>query len=507
MIFRNSQKLEKKGGFYHPFFLILLLMFGQYIDAAYKFPPNEEKFIEGMSEFFANEEYEHLDKLAGILRTSKSRYPGGDWKIVCFYAGLRRVPGKTKATEEVWKNHQNIFKKWIKKYPDSITAKIGYAAFLCDYAWQARGGGVSYTVNENQWDVFHNRLAEAEKVLNGVSKAKRKKDPMWYSIMQTAALGQGWERERYEKHFNEAIACEPFFEDFYYTKAHYLLPRWHGKKGEWEEFALEIRKQIGGKKGSSIYAYICKMLSRYYPHDGFFGVVNVDWEKLKQGMKDIEELYGTSNRHLNEFLSMACQADDKKMAQELFEWLGDDWDEYVWGKQWRVEQYRKWAYSAGKGKEGVWKTEVSHLKGEELKDFGFKDTNGELVKLSRLGADLILINVWKPEVCKLYCETSYDGIDVLNKLNEAFSEKELKIIGISRGNKMTAKRLLETKDVNYTLIMVDFMAYPFSKVETYPTFFIVSKDGFVLEVLEGSKTYKELKIAILRNSHSKKGKK
>ncbi|MCD6311989.1 MAG: hypothetical protein J7M11_05975, partial [Elusimicrobia bacterium] len=382
-----------------------------------------------MSEYFDNEKYEHLDKLAGIFRTSKSRFPGGDWKLVCFYAGLRRVPGKTKASEEVWKNHQNKFKKWIKKYPDSITAKIGYAAFLCDYAWKARGGGGSYTVNENQWDVFHNRLAEAEKVLNGVSKAKRKKDPMWYSIMQTVALGQSWERERYEKLFNEAIACEPFFEDYYYTKAHYLLPRWHGKKGEWEKFALEIRNKVGGKEGSAIYAYICKMISRYYPHEGFFGVTDVSWKKIKKGMEAREELYGTSNRNLNEFLRLACLAEDKKTARELFEWLEDDWDQYVWGKYWRVEQYRKWAHSSGAGSNGVWKKGISRLKGVELKDYGFKDTNGDLVKMSRLGADLILINVWRPSVCKLYCESPFDGIDALNKLNKEISEQELKIIG------------------------------------------------------------------------------
>ncbi len=513
MIFSHSQKLEKKqNGYcsvrqwcemliprgYFSYFLILALLFVHHIDAAYKFPPKEEKFIAGMSKYFADERYEHLDKLAGILRTSKSRYPGGNWKIVCFYAGLRRVPGRTKASEEVWKSHQDKFKKWIKKYPDSVTAKIGYAVFLCDYAWKARGGGLAYTVDENQRILFRKRIKEAENILTGVGKLTEKY-PFWYRAMQTVALGQCWKRERYEKLFNEAVACEPLFGDYYYSKAYYLLPRWHGKKGEWEDFATAVSKRIGGKEGSAIYGYICKMMSRHYPHDGFFGVADVNWKKIKKGMKDMEELYGTANRNLNEFLMLACLADDKKTARELFEWLGDDWDKYVWGAHWRVEQYRKWAHSAGKGNNGVWKKGITHLNGVELKDFGFKDTNGDLVKMSRLGADLILINVWKPKVCKLYCESSLDEIGVLNKLNEDFTEKELKIIGISRGNRNSAERLFERRDVNYTLVMVDFMPYPFSNVKNYPVSFIVSKDGFILEVLEGLKTHEEFKKAILRN--------
>ncbi len=471
-------------------FFILLLVFGQRVDAAYKFPENEEKFIAGMAGYFADGKYAHLEKLAEIIRSSKSRYPGGDWKIVCFYAGMRRVPGGTKAGEKAWENHQNKFKKWMREYPDSVTAKTAYAAFLCDYAWKARGGGWASSVDKDQWSVFRERLGEAEDVLIRAGKLKEK-CPVWFSIMQTVALGQGWDRDRYEKLFSDAISFEPLFWDYYYTKAHYLLPRWHGKKREWEEYAETVSKKIGGKEGSAVYAYICKMLTRYYPHDGFFGVADVDWEKLKKGMQDIEKLYGSSNRHLNEFLRMACLAGDKKTAKELFDWLEDDWDKYVWAERWRFEQYREWAYSPGKGDTGVWKKDIAGLKGLELKDFGFKDINGDLIKMSRLGSDLILINVWRPGD-----EASFAEIGVLNKLREEFTEKELKIIGLSRGNKSLAEHFT---GVNYPLVMIDFIPHPFSKVKDYPVSFIVSKDGFILEVMEGLKTHEELKRAILKN--------
>jgi hypothetical protein len=70
--------------------------------------------------------------------------------------------------------------------------------------------------------------------------------------MQILAKGQSWERSRYEKNFEAAIAFEPTYHYFYSEKAQYLLPRWSGEEGEWERFAEETSKRLGGKLGSII---------------------------------------------------------------------------------------------------------------------------------------------------------------------------------------------------------------------------------------------------------------
>ncbi|MFA5780494.1 MAG: hypothetical protein WC947_10210 [Elusimicrobiota bacterium] len=308
-------------------------------------PPDHRNFSSEMLELLMKEDFTKLDAVSHKLRTTKEKFPGGDWKLTAFYIGIGEPLNNQKDGDEVWESQINKLKKWIKKNPDSISARVGLGRILYEYAWKARSNKLAYKVTEEGWELFRKRLAESEKILNE-AKNLPEKCPYWYRAIQTVALGQSWNRERYDELFEEAIKFELEYWDYYTAKAHYLLPRWHGRPGEWEQFAEEISDRVGGKKGSIIYGYICQTIGKFYKQEKCLTETDVSWEKLKQGFYDREELYGTSIRNLNVFCKYAWHADDRKTAKELFKRIGDNYDKQVWKSKVNLDRAKEWVKSS-----------------------------------------------------------------------------------------------------------------------------------------------------------------
>src|SRR5439155_25916433 len=105
------------------------------------------------------------------------------------------------------------------------------------------GEGYGNAVTPEGWQGFKKELAIARQILDANPTAKVY--PEYFSCMQKVALGQSWSKNDYERLFAEATSIEPDYYSFYYNKAVYLLPRWHGRKGEWEAFAEQVRQQHG----------------------------------------------------------------------------------------------------------------------------------------------------------------------------------------------------------------------------------------------------------------------
>ncbi|MFN2493892.1 MAG: hypothetical protein ABR501_13520 [Pyrinomonadaceae bacterium] len=295
--------------------------------------------------YLDQEKFDQIDAIADIARAGKLRFSGGAWKLHKLYQGLCKPANSRIATDDLWLRHIAHLKKWTELKPESITARVGLAEAYTEYAWHARGTGFASTVKEDSWEVFEQRIAMAEKILNGAKKFKAK-CPHWYDVMQTVALGQHWESDRYDALFEEAIRFEPDYHYFYSTKAQYLLPRWYGEEGDWERFADDVYKRLKGKDGSIIYYVIASDLAYYYKDRTFFTDTQIDWPRMKQGFADMEERYGTSMRNLNDFCRIAGQSGEKAFTRSLLARIGDNWDPETWTNKEYFEHYKAWANSA-----------------------------------------------------------------------------------------------------------------------------------------------------------------
>lgn len=301
------------------------------------------KFQLEMRALVYKEEFDRLETIAKEFQTSKARFSGGDWKLSRFYDAISGPEHGEKASEEEWQEYLPHLRKWFSRKPKSVFAKVFLGDALTGYGWKARGSGFAPKVTEEGYILFRKRLDEAEAILRQVNANDRKNCLNWYEAMDRVARGKGWNHDAYDEMFDEAVKLEPQYLDFYLNKAVFLLPRWHGAPGDWEEFAEESAKKIHGEHGEVLYTMICWQVSRFYSGQEFYKQNRVSWPRIKRGFIQWEKLYGPSYRYMNAFCLLAGAASDKRTTKILLERIGDKWEPDFWGDRKFFEGYQKWA--------------------------------------------------------------------------------------------------------------------------------------------------------------------
>ncbi len=292
-----------------------------------------------------SENFDGLDAMADGLRASKAHLADGVWHLCLFYSIICDLPRRT-SVEADWKARLELLKRWINAKPNSITARVALAQFYIGYAWDARGCGYADTVSDEGWKLFHERIRQSKQVLMNATRLSQK-CPMWWDNMQTVALAEGWELAEYDEVFNAAIAHEPGNIGSYNNKAHYLLPRWHGKEeGEWQRFATDACNKLGGETGDIMYARIGWAAHESGIYDDFLKDSKYSWPRMKKGMEDIIRQYPNSLSAPSELACLATQAKDRECARLMFERIGSKVDYSVWeDDKARFLRARTWAFS------------------------------------------------------------------------------------------------------------------------------------------------------------------
>jgi hypothetical protein len=288
------------------------------------------------------ENFADLEKTAQDLRTNKSRLPSGLWKLYYFYKGIESPADG--ATGNEWMAHLARLEKWRAQYPESITVHTVLAGAYVNYAWQARGGGYANSVTEEGWDLFRERIHKAEEYVLAGRKLSPTDPQLDLEDLVIGGKGLNWNREQYNAVFNDAIRREPLYEPLYFQKEEYLLPRWSGKRGDVEQFALQAMQLTQDAEGKAMYARLAGHLRRYLDENTwFFEQYRFSWPDVREGFQDLEKQYPHSLWNLNLYCWMACHAKDGKTAHELFERIGDHWDGDIWGNEGAYRTWKKWA--------------------------------------------------------------------------------------------------------------------------------------------------------------------
>lgn len=272
-------------------------------------------------------DFAFIDKAADQARTSKEKLPGGDWKLSHIYAGLN---GPFEASSDYeWNQHLELLKQWTREKPNSRTAKIALAYSYAGFAWRARRYEYGHTVSDENWKLFRERLAHARDVL--ASAHGEQVCPKWYAVMLQVALGEGWDKETYEKLFTDAVHHEPTWFEYYTHRAIFLLPRWYGEEGELQAYMDGLGSRPGKTDNAMVYFMVNEYVGANSFNEKFLTATN--YPLLKQGFIDLRKTYGVTPRYMNWAAYKAILANDRTFAREIFAALKDDADLQIWGTQ------------------------------------------------------------------------------------------------------------------------------------------------------------------------------
>jgi len=287
----------------------------------------------------SNADFRALDSLANSIRKNKTRFQDGRWKLTAFYEGMHPTPGQ--APKAVWDLYEHRINQWIGQNKNAPTPYIALASFYIAKAWNARGIDYAYSVSDEGWKGWFQNLSLAEKTLND-NAAIGKSCPHWYALMQTIALGQGWDEDRYEHLFKEAVAKEPTYYFYYFYKANFYQSRWYGDKNKLKKFVDESVKSTFEKEGYTLYARIYWAAEREFGRT-MFAPGNVDWSKMKAGFEFINETYPNSIWNQNAFAHFACLAGDKSTTAKTLKKIGRDVNLGAWSSPQEFKACKTWA--------------------------------------------------------------------------------------------------------------------------------------------------------------------
>jgi Domain of unknown function (DUF4034) len=291
--------------------------------------------------FLAAKDYDHLEALAGKLRSSKAKWPIGQWKVADVYAAF--TPSDREPLAQ-WETRLLSLRDWVAARPESISARVAMANFLVDYAWKARGSGWASTVTDEGWQLFSRRLNQAQAALN-TAKTLDQKCPVMWSVQMTVALGLSAEKSEFNSIFHDATNAAPDYEAYYARRAVYLQPRWEGDPGEWEADLAKSADRLGGENGDELYAQVIWCIHTGVSFTNIFHQNNLSWARVNRGFEVIEKHFPDSLAAKEEHAHLAVLAGDKATARKYFGLTGGKVDLSAWKTVSDYARLASWAYA------------------------------------------------------------------------------------------------------------------------------------------------------------------
>jgi len=288
-------------------------------------------------------DYDGIEKRVEELRASGRSYPDGLTELAAFYTGFFELTAG--AGEPEYEALITNLKEWKQSKPSSVTVCVSLSRAWRAYAFKGRGSEFADAVKSEQWKLFEKRLAQARTALSSPVDFAGK-CPGWHAASLRIAYAEEISRSQYEALFERAVKTFPGYRDYYLSKAYYLTPIWHGKKGEAERFAEESADRLGGAEGDILYAQIVWSLRTAKAYNNVYKEGSFSWPRTKQGFAALLRQHPHSLFIATEFCYEAIQAGDHGEARNLFETeIKDQVVTGVWGSKERFAGLRRAAYA------------------------------------------------------------------------------------------------------------------------------------------------------------------
>jgi hypothetical protein len=227
---------------------------------------------------------------------------------------------------------------WVNAYPESPYSRLARARAFSSYAWAARGGGFAYTVTPEGWRLMRERLAAAREDLQAAQTRHGDDQPEFWSNTLRIARGLQNSSEDTLKLAQQAVGKFPEEPSLYAATCVYLLPRWHGRDGQWQKWLKEQAEGLDQKENSmpsKIYAQVIwRVLRAIYDKDGpFFQNSHLSWPKTQEGIRQLIEQYPESLYWKTVLAYVAWHAQDQKVFLQALDLMQGSFDSWAFASE------------------------------------------------------------------------------------------------------------------------------------------------------------------------------
>jgi hypothetical protein len=279
--------------------------------------------VEDVRSMLMKWDFDKIDRISEEARRKNIRTSDGQPMLAAIYTGVTGS-GSEMMIEDMVMVRRNMYRQWLKRNPNSVTAKLALAYSPVSHAWQARGTGYASTVTEERWKLFRERLEEGRNTLEALD-AKAKDDPGWYECMLDVGRSQGWPRKKFDAVFTEGVGKYPDYLPLYFLRMVFYSPNWYGSLDDQKRVIEEAVARTRGNLGETLYA----RLNWQIQTKTMFGDGQADWPRMRSGFERIMKDY-PDRWNLNNFGRFACMAGDLKTLRNVVQKIGADPVPFAW---------------------------------------------------------------------------------------------------------------------------------------------------------------------------------
>ncbi len=177
----------------------------------------------------------------------------GDWKPAAARMAGARADDRTFFASHFSGAPRGVLDAWRAAAPDDAGAWLVRGINQMGWAWEARGEGHAEDVDEKAWQVFNERLAQAEQMLGEAARLAQSDGAPWAYLTLTAR-GTGLEPPEIRARFEEARRRDPDGWSAAMFSLQSLAEKWSGTHDEMFGFAREVAGAAAA--GSPLHALV-----------------------------------------------------------------------------------------------------------------------------------------------------------------------------------------------------------------------------------------------------------
>jgi rhomboid protease GluP len=221
------------------------------------------------------------------------------------------------------------FADWRRQYPGSAVPDLLESNLYQELAWAARGSGFAKSVRAQDWALFRYRIHLAQAILDAVAP-RASGHPYWYTMSINVGLDGTTPVESLRATFDEGARRFPEYLPMYGAMLRVLMPRWQGSA----EAVADFIEEVSRFRDDSTYARLYAIYASLEGDQGNVFDGPVDWERMREGLRQLQARYPESDFVLNQFAYLACRQGDTATYTMLRERMGERPSSTAWSEVW-----------------------------------------------------------------------------------------------------------------------------------------------------------------------------